>query len=172
MIKEKELKGLGGWLILVGIELIFCFIFIGYVTFSRLNAINFIDVWTQLLDPYSKMHTIHLGLFILGDMGLNCLLLLLNAYIIFLYFTKSYKFPNFFIIFSSSFIVFKLIQRCWYLFIVLPFEVKFEFSFIKDIVIAIIYTSIWIAYVLKSVRVKNTFVNGRRSEVTHSDIIS
>ncbi|SCB84117.1 DUF2569 family protein [Gilliamella intestini] len=170
MIKEKELKGLGGWLILVGIELFSYFFYIGYVIFSILNVVDFIDVWTQLLDPYSKMHTIHLGLFILGDMGLNCLLLLLNAYIIFLYFTKSYKFPNFFIIFSSSFIVFKLIERCWYLFIILPFE--FEFSFIKDIVIAIIYTSIWIAYVLKSVRVKNTFVNGRHSEVTHSDIIS
>ncbi|OCG19389.1 DUF2569 domain-containing protein [Gilliamella apicola] len=172
MIKEKELKGLGGWLILVGIELFFYFIFIGYVIFSRLNVINFIDVWIQLLDPYSEMQTIHLGLFILCDIGLNCLFLLLNAYIIFLYFTKSYKFPNFFIIFSSSFIVFKLIQRCWYFFIVLPFEFKFEFSLIKDIVIAIIYTCIWIAYMLKSVRVKNTFVNDRRSDDTYSSTVS
>ncbi|MWN32812.1 DUF2569 family protein [Gilliamella sp. Pra-s65] len=31
--------------------------------------------------------------------------------------------------------------------------------------IAIIYTCIWIAYILKSVRVKNTFVNGRRVKV-------
>ncbi|NUF50207.1 DUF2569 family protein [Gilliamella sp. ESL0250] len=79
-----------------------------------------------------------------------------------LYFTKSYKFTNFFIIFSSSFIIFKLIHRCWYCLIVLPFEFKFNFSLIKDIVIAIIYTCIWIAYMLKSVRVSNTFVNGRR----------
>lgn len=38
MIKGKELKGLGGWLILVGIELIFCFIFIGSLLGNAHNS--------------------------------------------------------------------------------------------------------------------------------------
>lgn len=49
---------------------------------------------------------------------------------------------------------------------------NFNFYDIKNTVRVIIYACIFITYILKSERVKNTFVNGRRSEITHSDIIS
>jgi hypothetical protein len=49
---------------------------------------------------------------------------------------------------------------------------KIEIRDIASNVRTIIWSIICISYILKSVRVKNTFVNGRRNEENHSNIIS
>lgn len=170
MDEEKNLSGLGGWLILVAIGLIFHFILIGYGFFNELNTIFFSGAWSLLCDPNSNMYVANFDWLISFEFICNSVYLILNGYVIYLFFRKNYKFPSFFIFFKITYVVF-IISDVILCCIVLQFARDYSPD-LKGIFRSIIYVCIWVPYMLTSVRVKNTFINGRRSEPSYNGIVS
>lgn len=170
MDEEKQLSGLGGWLILVAISLIYQFISVGYGFFSNFSAIFVSNMWAVFCDPNSNMYVANLDWLIYFECVCNSVFLILIGYIIYLFFRKNYKLPSFFIFFKIIYVVFitsDVILCC----IVLQLANNY-FPDLIGIVGAIINACIWIPYMLNSVRVKNTFINGRRSKPSYNGIVS
>ena len=156
MTDNSPLKGLGGWLIIVAIRLIFGFISSLFLILS--SGIVFIG-WSQLTNPNSDFYIENLKWVYPFEIGINLIIILFSIYLLYLFFTKNYKFPSLMICFEFVIVIFQILD----LFINDQFTIfKLE---IRDIFIttnSIIWSTIWVLYMLNSVRVKNTFVNGHR----------
>ena len=156
MTDNLPLKGLGGWLIIVAIRLIFGLISSLLLVFS--SAIVFMG-WSQLTNPDSNFYIENLNWIYPIEIGINLIIIFFSIYLLYLFFTKNYKFPSSMICLEFFVIIFNLLDR----FITYQFTTfKLE---IRDIVIitnSTLWGIIWILYMLNSVRVKNTFVNGHR----------
>lgn len=170
MKEEIELKGLGGWLILVAISLIYQFISVSYGFLSCLNAIFFSGMWALRCDPNSNMYVANFDWLIYFECVCNSVCLILNGYIIYLFFSKNYKLPSFFIFFKIIYVVF-MISDVILCYIVLQLANNYSPD-LTGIFGAIIHACIWVPYMLTSVRVKNTFINGRRSKPSYNGIVS
>ena len=159
MENEKEIKkGLGGWLIIVGISLIlspFVLIFKCYSVFTPIFADNTIQVLT---DQNSPSYHPFWGPYLYGELIFNLLLVIGSIYLIFLFFKKMSYFPKYFIIFVVLNLLFLFIDAIL-IKIVLPNEVIFDVETLKEIIRQFIYASIWIPYMIFSKRVKVTFIN-------------
>ncbi|MWP48406.1 MULTISPECIES: DUF2569 domain-containing protein [unclassified Gilliamella] len=169
MAEQKELKGLGGWLIIVAIGLILTFVLLAVHILDGLNSIVFSGLWSQLTDPNSEDYTPNFAWIFLFEIIGNSLFFIVNGYLTYLFFTKNYKFPTIFIAFEIINIAFVLLNS-FFCNSILSFNMNGDT--IENVAKAVIHAGIWIPYMLKSVRVKNTFVNGRCNEVPHSDTIS
>ena len=156
MTDNSPLKGLGGWLIIVAIRLIFGLISSLLLVFS--SAIVFMG-WSQLTNPDSNFYIENLNWIYPIEIGINLIIIFFSIYLLYLFFTKNYKFPSLMICFEFVIVLFQILD----LFINDQFTIfKLE---IRDIFIttnSIIWSTIWVLYMLNSVRVKNTFVNGHR----------
>lgn len=157
----KELKGLGGWLILVGIGVVFTPVIIARDFLKVLNFF-FENNWEMLIDPNSEIYQPQLFYFICAEFVANLLLLIASIYALYLFFSRHYKFPNFYIclIFISFLVV---LLDAIILSNLIPEAEAFNQSTIMELVKAIIRMCIWIPYLLVSVRVKNTFIEKRNA---------
>ncbi|WP_392559281.1 DUF2569 domain-containing protein [Orbus mooreae] len=166
MTNTNNLTGIGGWLILVAIRIVVAPLSLLFFIVVSLNEI----VFSGLLQELSSMDSpYYLSGFLpvyLIEVAINIFFLLLSIYLAYLFFTKNYKTPKIFIINESAYLVFLVIDTlvCTHLFDYYEADIQT----IKDIVKSFIACCIWIPYFLISVRVKNTFINGR----SNSDIIA
>jgi hypothetical protein len=163
---SSTLKGLGGWFIVVAIKLILTCI--GYL-FLAIYTLITIGEWSKFINLTSEYYSENFVWIFPIEVGANAIIICFNIYLLYLFFTKNYKFPSLMICFELVLIVLTLLDT----FITYEFtRFKIEIHDIASNVRTIIWSIIYISYILKSVRVKNTFVNGRRNEENHSNIIS
>ncbi|MDP8051306.1 DUF2569 domain-containing protein [Pasteurella atlantica] len=154
-IPEKEHKG---WFILLGISLLLSPFQISAYIFEIYDLISS-NAWEDLITISSSHYIPNFQYLVLCELSFYILMLLAWIYIIYLFFTKNYKFPKIFIIISLTYLFFILVDT-------------FVASlFLKDIAqndteirIIAIYCLIWITYIKKSQRVKNTFVKKKPVE--------
>ncbi len=149
-------KGLGGWLILIGISVVFSpfesqeFSW-GFRTFTQrwhMGSSN---------DPGSNAyHPLWAPLLIFEFVG-N--LAFMAAYIVLavLFFRKSRFFPKLFIVLAISNLSF-IVLDAWLGSFVLKDEPMFDPDTLKEVIRGTIGIAIWVPYMLISKRVKNTFV--------------
>lgn len=151
--------GLGGWLVLVCIGLFFT---IGQNLLLILQT--FVPIfrdgtWQALTTPGSEVyHPLWMPLIGL-EIIWNCTIIAWSIHLLVLFFRKSRRFPLRFIVFpvaSAGFIVldaalFRLVD---------PETPMFDSETLRELSRSVIYGLIWIPYMLRSVRVKNTFVGG------------
>lgn len=160
MDNDKELKGLGGWLILVAIGLILAPVRL-LVTYIPMYTQIFSDgTWERLTTVGSDMYLPLWGAFLMGELLYNSLIVLASLYLIYLFFSKHYLFPRFYIALMIVSLVFIPIDA-WLLTQVLPNEKMFDPETTKEFVRLLIAALIWIPYMLVSKRVKATFVEHR-----------
>lgn len=169
MKEEIELKGLGGWLILLAIGFFISFITLGRTIWVSVNAVVVSELWSKLVDPNSLYYIPNFNWAYTLELFFNVIFLLLNGYVTYLFFRKNYKFPKFFIFFEVSYFCFLILDTILSNVIL---KLDLDLQTIKPCILAIIRMGIWIPYMLNSVRVKNTFINGRRSKVHYSGIVS
>lgn len=170
MSGEKELKGLGGWLILVGIGVV-----IGPIrllaVFIPLYFPMFSDgTWAALTTPSSAVYTPYFGAMLIAEMCFNSLMLLACLFLVFLFFTKNHLFPKVYIgIIAASLIFIPL--DAWVVTAVFPDQSMFDPDTLKEFGRTLIAAVIWVPYMLVSKRVKATFVEGRPEEavIEHDD---
>ncbi len=160
MSDTSELKGLGGWLIIIGIGVcmspIGIIVELGPMYYSILAE----GVIPALSNPLSEFYNPLLVLLIFGELVINSLMAVVSVYLIYLFFSKHYQFPKVYIAVTIiSVIIFPL--DAWLGSLVFPNQPLFDDETLKYFFRSLVAAMIWIPYMLVSERVKATFVEKR-----------
>ena len=157
MIVEEKLEGIGGWLLLVAVGIIFSPLRIIFQLFPLYSDIFTDGYWEILTTPGTDAYHVMWAPILLVEMGTNLVLIFVWLFIIFLFFSKKRAFPKWYIgivVFTLLFLVFDAFA----IKLVLPNEPTFDSETVKEISRTLISCVIWIPYMLISKRVKATFV--------------
>lgn len=158
MTEEDSLKGLGGWLILVGAGIVLSPIRIIAMVFPTYLEVFSNGSWETLTTPGTAAYNALWAPLLIGEIAINGALVLVWLFIAYLFFTKKSMFPKFYIgilLFTLAFIVTDSAATS----AVLPNEPIFDPDTMKEFVRTLIAVVIWVPYMLVSKRVKATFVN-------------
>lgn len=151
--QNERHRGLGGWLILVGFALIFSPLVLGMNCIDSYLPIFSDGTWEIITDPNSDAYDRLWAPIILGELILNFGILIASVYLIYLFFSKSKRFPSWFIglrVVEWLIVVLDGLAAS----LVLPDEQIIDGEVIRLLVVCLI----WIPYMLRSKRVKATFV--------------
>lgn len=157
MTEENNLEGLGGWLILVGLGIIFSPVKIIAMIFPVYSEIFSNGSWEALTTPGTEAYHSLWGAIIIGEILINVALVIAWLFIAFLFFSKKIAFPRWYIgilLFTLAFIFIDALA----LKSVMPNEPVFDPETIKEIGRTLIVSLIWVPYMLVSKRVKATFI--------------
>ena len=164
MSDNLTLKGLGGWLIVVAIRLFLsCITSLFLILYSSITFIKLANLTNSIfyIENLNWIYPL--------EIGMNLILIFFNIYLLYLFFTKNYKFPSLMICFELLVIGLMLLdQFIAHQFTTFKIESRDLFNIAKNIILSVIC----ISYMLKSERVYNTFVNGRRRVESNNNIIS
>lgn len=157
MVIRNDLKGIRGWLILVALQVIITPIMFGFdlvsYYFSILADGSFVYLTNSSGEGYFPEWAALLGI----DVAINAVLLLFSLYVCYLFFTRHYRFPVFFIgmllltaglFLGSSYVI------SW----VFPQESFWDNDAQKQVIKLYISMAIWIPYMCRSKRVHATFI--------------
>lgn len=156
--KINQPNGLRGWLILVGIGIVFSPIKIGFSIVRTYAQIINDGTWQKFSSIDSPNYIPHFQSLMLGEVIFNLCMMIALIYLIYLFGSKSKKFPKFFIAVSAISIV--AIPLDSFLAALVFDDVKvFDMETIKEFIKSLLFFGIWVPYMLISKRVKNTFVH-------------
>ena len=158
---STQKKRLGGWLILVGIGVVLSPFRLLLNTIPVYKPLLQSDIWDALTNPDSAAYHPLWGPLLIGEITFNVGLFLASLYLIYLFFTRHWLFPSFYIGIVLTSLVF-IPADAWLVSIVLPQEPMFDPDTIKEFVRTLIGALIWIPYMLMSQRVKVTFVKDQQ----------
>ena len=97
MAEEKNLKGLGGWLIFVGLGIILAPLRIMNQAFLAYSHLFSNGAWESLTKPGSEANDTILAMILLGELIVSVGLVLAWVFIAFLFFAKKRLFPKYYI---------------------------------------------------------------------------
>lgn len=153
---HHKLRGLGGWLILVGIGVIMNPLRILKTCIDIYAPIFQDGTWQSLTDPNSSAFIPNWGALLIGELTFNLSLLAVSIYLIYLFFSKHYLFPRFYIGIVVASLVFIPLDA-WLYTQVYDESQMFDPSTIQEFSRIVVNAVIWIPYMLVSKRVKATF---------------
>ncbi len=157
MEQEKNIEGLSGWLILVGIGIIFSPIRIITSVLPIYKEIFENGYLKIVTTPGTEDYNVLWAPILFSETAINIFLVSIWIYIAYLFFTKKKSFPKIYIsvmIFGLAFIVLDALA----IKMVLPNEPIFDADTLRELFRSIIGVSIWVPYMLISKRVKATFI--------------
>jgi hypothetical protein len=155
--KINELNGLRGWLILVGIGIVFSPIRLGFTMVQTYAPIIKNGTWDKLTNIESPNYIPHFQSLMIGEVMFNLCMMLASIYLIYLFGSKSKKFPQFFIAISAISIISIPIDS--FLATLVFDDMKmFDAETSKELIRSLLVFGVWVPYMLISKRVKNTFV--------------
>lgn len=154
---KSDYTTIGGWLILVGIGVVFSpFMVLNQLTTYKdlLNP----DVWSLLTTPGTQYYIKNYSFLVFFEVFFNVLIFLTWCYLNYLFFTKKKLFRNLYLgilIFTPLF----LIADSYLYYFMVETEKIFESTDIKEIIKSVIILGIWGSYIVFSERAKKTFIN-------------
>ena len=159
MNQKTEPSGLGGWLILPMLGLIFLPFKLGFMLATNYFPIFSEGGWAVLTTPGSESyHALWAPLLIFEIIGNSAFLIAAIILLVF-FFRKHHRFPKLMILFLSINLAFVGID--FFAADLIPAVAsKPDPESTKEFIRVIFASAIWIPYFMKSVRVKNTFTNG------------
>lgn len=158
MTEQKKLEGLKGWLVLVGLGIIFGPLLSLKDLQEGYSQLFELGLWDKLTTPGMPAYDPLWAPALVIEMLMNTVTLLWGFWVAFLFLTKKKAFPAYFIG-LRLYIIVALVVDQFILTIVLPHETMFgKPEALKQIFQAIVPTLIWIPYMMRSKRVKATFV--------------
>lgn len=160
MSTDKNLKGLGGWLILVGIGVAISPVRLLMTLFPAYRPIFTDGTWGALTTPGSEAYHSLWAPFLIGEIGFNLLMLAASVYLIYLFFSKHYLFPKFYIGVVIASLIFIPLDS-WVFTKIAPDAPIFDPATLRDFARTLVGALIWIPYMLVSKRVKATFVENK-----------
>lgn len=156
MSENTGKEGLGGWLILIGLGLVLTpFLLLGQLNLYKEIFSN--GTWEALTLRSSDLYHPLFGVFMCFELLGNCVFLIAYICLAFLFFKKKRIFPRLWIITALSNLAFILIDGLFGK-VVFPNDPMFDQETLGEVVKQAISCAIWIPYMFKSVRVRNTFV--------------
>ena len=150
--------GLGGWLIIPIIGLIYLPIRLAISVKSDYLPIFQEGYWEVLTTPGSEAYHHLWGPYIIFEIVVNAVFLVACLYLLFLMFTKSYKLPKLIIIFYCANLIFVVADYFMGNMIPAVATQINDKEVIKEVIRSVLGVLIWVPYFLVSKRVKNTFV--------------
>ena len=157
MNNENELKGLGGWLILVGIGVVIGPFRLAYEFGPTYFSIFTNGTWEALTTAESEHYNSLWAPFLIGEVLYNSCMVIVLLFLIYLFFSKHYLFPKFYIGIVIVSLIFIPLDA-WIGSILLPNEPVFDPNTKKEFLRTLVGGVIWVPYMLVSKRVKLTFV--------------
>lgn len=162
MNDNNELKGLGGWLGLVGLGLIISPIrqaIFMYTTYYPMFEEGVFSVLTSVdSEAYHPFWKYYIG----GEITFNSLMVLATFVLLYLFFSKHYLFPKFFIFILLINIGFIPLDASL-IKVVMPEEEIFDPDTLNTLIRSLICGVVWVPYMLFSKRVKATFTEKKPS---------
>jgi hypothetical protein len=156
-MSEKTLEGINGWLILVAIGTVLAPIRIIIVLVTTYPEIFSSGAWKLLTTPGSGAYNPMWKILVMGELLINCLLLVALLYLAYLFFSKSRSFPKWFIGIAIASIVFTIADSVAVK-MLLPNDPVIDSDAMKQLARSMLVVFIWIPYMLISKRVKAIFV--------------
>ena len=157
---DTRYKGLGGWLILVGIGVVITPVIIAWEFLSVYLPLFRDGIFGQIASRASEFYNPWLAGLLVFEIAFNAVLFVLSLQLIRLYFGTHYRFPALYITLQLAFLIsipVFAILAAW----TLPGIEVFDAETTSTLVRTLIPSAIWITYMLVSKRVRQTFVNGR-----------
>ena len=168
MTDNNNLKGLGGWLILLGIGVVIgplrMAVEFGPLYYGIFTDGSFEILTTQGSEAYHPMW----GPLLVFETVFNSLMIMASCYLIYLFFSKHYLFPKVYI----AIVLFSFVSipvYAWLVSFVLPDGPMFGPASTKELARAIFTLVIWVPYMLISKRVKATFVERMPNKSSQQD---
>lgn len=156
---NNELKGLSGWLTLVGLGVIINPIRLLLTTVPAYKPIFEDGTWEALTSKGSEVYNPYFSSLLVGEIVFNTIMVAASIYLVYLFFTKSYFFPKLYIAIIIASLIF-IPFDAWIVTKVFPGEEMFDTETVKEFMRSFIAGAIWIPYMLVSKRVRATFVEG------------
>ncbi len=154
--KNVGYRGLGGWLILVGIGLIISPIRIAAIEFTILSVL--LDgTWSAISSSSSEFYNPLLAFMIPLEFIMNLAFIFGFIFLIYLYFSKSSIFPRWFIAIYAANLIF-IFADAFLVNLAVPDQPVFDPDTSKEFIRSFAACAVWIPYLLKSKRVETTFV--------------
>jgi len=170
MLKNQEdLKGIRGWLAVLGFSIIIVpIIFVGdlFELISTLDGYMEDGTWKLLTTSSSEYYNPILVILILEELIFGCIFTVAFVYIAHLFFSKHYLFPKIFIYVHTIQLIYLVIH--FSLLYYLLAEEVLDKETQKNIYTAFLYYFVWVTYVVKSKRVEATFVE-KKSKKSKTD---
>ncbi len=154
----KKLEGLGGWLILVGSNVVLSPFVIAARTYKSYAEMFASGVWDVLTSPDSMAYHALWAPLAIGEIILNSALILAWIYIAFLFFSKRRAFPFWFIAIHIATVCLIVIDAI-VVHHILPDAPIFDADTLRELSRPIGAILIWAPYMLMSKRVKSTFLH-------------
>ncbi|MCX7546006.1 DUF2569 domain-containing protein [Marinicella gelatinilytica] len=168
MSDDIELKGLNGWLILVGIGVVLSPFRLLFSLVPIYKPIFEDGTWEILTTAGSEAYDSLWAPLLIGEIVFNSVLVAASIYLIYLFFSKHYLFPKLFIGIVTLSIVFIPLDA-WVVTKVMPSEPMFDPETTKEFMRSLVTGLIWIPYMLISKIVKATFVEHMPNKVIKLD---
>lgn len=155
---ERNLEGLGGWLVLVGIGLVFTPLRVLLMVVTTFVPVFSEGHYAVLTDPASEAYHPMWGPLIWFEIVGNLGIIAVAIALLVMFFGKKRRFPMWYIGLAVGSLVFILVDAALAT-IVLPDEPMIDPDTAKELLRSGIACAIWVPYMLVSKRVKATFVN-------------
>ncbi len=164
MNAEEDLKGLKGWLILIGLGLVLSpwrlALQMGPLFYNMFTDGTFEYLTTPGTESYHPLWKPILFF----EMIYNGIMILSAFFLAFLFFKKHYLFPRAYIGFTILPVIVVPLDA-WLGSLVVTNEAMFDPATLKELIGSLLGAIIWIPYMILSKRVKATFVEGKAEEV-------
>jgi hypothetical protein len=154
--ENHKLKGLGGWLLLVGLGVLLAPINLTIGLLSSTSSMFNDGTWELLTNPTSESYIPYFSALIIFEILAGLILTLISIYMMYLFFSKHYLFPKIFISFYLASLIFVLFDS-WVIAVIFNTPI-FDADNARELGRQLIIILIWIPYMLVSKRVKITFV--------------
>ena len=160
MDNQNEAEKIGGWLILFGIGIV-----LSPIQLLITSVISFFPLftdgsWAALTTITSEFYHPLWGPLLLGELIFNFGKTLVLIYMVYLFFSRDYLFPIFYIGVIVATLIFIPLDA-WLVKIILPNEPMFDPETFQNFLTTLIGGMIWISYLLFSQRAKATFIRGK-----------
>lgn len=156
-VPDRQLQGLAGWLILVGFGIIISTIKAIALLASLYKPYINSDLLDKITNSNSPTYIPNFVVLFSVETVFNIFIVFASIYLIYLYFTKKKVFPKYFI-FINLLTILSVPIDGYLTSIIIPNENILDQETIKSFFQSLVSGAIWIPYMLKSVRVKNTFI--------------
>lgn len=159
MKHDNKLKGLGGWLILVGVGVVINPIRLLVTLVPTYKQIFETGAWEALTVESSEFYNPYFRSLLISEITFNAIIIAASTYLIYLFCSKHYLFPKLYIGIVAVSLVFIPLDA-WIVTKLFPSESIFNPEATKEFIITFLSGIVWVPYMLVSKRVKATFVEG------------